>query len=329
MKALRFFKSLFVFIILLNVLGALIAYSAEPRYPTKAIEYVVPLPAGGGTDVAARVIAKAFSKELGVPVIVTNKSGGNQIPGVMSVLSSPPNGYTLLADGSSSSSLHMLIKDCPYKVEERAFVTRIMISPHAYIVNGKSPWKSLQEVIDAVKRDPGSFTWTWLGGNTTTDFSLIQFFNVAGVDIAKTKRVPYQGSGPGTQAVAGGHVLFGSGGASAMFSLYRSGNIKILAVTGDKRLPMLPEVPCSKEIGLAAPLDVMFWIGISGPRGLPKPLVDKLAGVGKKIAEDPQVIKELEAVGAYPSYMGPEELSKQVFKEAEVYRVLASKAGIL
>jgi tripartite-type tricarboxylate transporter receptor subunit TctC len=328
MKSLRLFRSLFVLIIFLIGLSALTAYSAEPRYPTKAIEYVVPLPAGGGTDVAARVIAKALSKELGVPVNVTNKPGGNQITGVMSVLSSPPNGYTLLADGSASSSLHTLIKDLPYKMEDRAFVTRIMISPHAYIVNGKSPWKSLQEVIDAVKRDPGSFTWTWLGGNTTTDFSLLQFFDVAGVEIAKTKRVPFQGSGPGTQAVAGGHVLFGSGGASAMFSLYRSGNIKILAVTGDKRLPMLPEIPCTQEIGLAS-LDVMFWIGISGPKGLPKPIVDKLVGVGKKIAEDPQVIKELEAVGAYPSYMGPEELSKQVSKEAEVYRALASKAGIL
>jgi tripartite-type tricarboxylate transporter receptor subunit TctC len=329
MKALLFFRFLFVFIILLNVLGALIAYSAESRYPTKAIEYVVPLPAGGGTDVAARVIAKALSKELGVPVNVTNKAGGNQIPGVMSVLSSPPNGYTLLADGSASSSLHTLIKDLPYKMEERAFLARIMISPHAYIVNGKSPWKSLQDVIDAIKRDPGSFTWVWQGGNTTSDCSLLQFFNVAGIDITKTKRVPFQGAGPGIQAVAGGHVLLGSGGAGAMFSLYRSGNIKIPAITGDKRLTMLPEIPCSKEIGLAAPLDVMFWIGISGPKGLPKPIVDKLVGVGKKIAEDPQMIKELEAVGAYPSYMGPEELSIQVSKEAEIYRALVSKAGIL
>ena len=328
MKASRFFKSFFVFIVLLNGLGALTAYSAEPRYPTRAIEYVVPFPAGGGTDVAARVIAKALSKELGVPVNVTNKPGGNQIPGVMSAMSSPPNGYTLLADGSGSSSLQTLIKDLPYKIEDRTFVARIMISPHAYIVNGKSPWNSLKEVIDVAQKDPGSFTWTWHGGNTTTDFSLLQFFDVAGIDISKTKRVPFQGTGPSSQAVAGGHVLFGSGGASAMFSLSRSGNIKVLAVTGDKRLPTLPEVPNCKEIGVAS-LDVMFWVGMSGPKGLPKHIVDKLVGVGKKIAEDPQVIKELEAVGAYPSYMGPEELSKQVSKEAEVYRAIASKEGIL
>lgn len=328
MKASRFLQLSLVCVTLLILLWAMAAYSADLRYPTKAIEYVVPFPAGGGTDVAARVIAKALSKELDVPVNVTNKPGGNQIPGVLSVLSSPPNGYTLLADGSASSSLHTLIKDLPYKMEDRAFVTRIMISPQAYIVSGKSPWNSMQEVIDAAKRDPGSFTWTWLGGNSTTDFSLLQFFDVTAIDILKTKRVPFQGSGPGVQAVAGGHVLFGGGGASAMFSLYRSGNIKILAVTGSKRLSMLPDVPCTKEIGLAS-LDVMFWVGISGPKGLPKPIVDKLAGVGKKIAEDPQVVKKLEAVGAYPSYMGPEELSKQVFKEAEVFKALAAKMGIL
>jgi len=113
-----------------------------------------------------------------------------------------------------------------------------------------------------------------------------------------------------------------------MFSLSRSGNIKILAVTGAKRLPTLPEIMNCTEAGFAS-LDVMFWVGISGPKGLPKPVVEKLAEVGKKIAEDPQVVKELEAVGAYPSYMNSEELSKQVSKEAEVFRALAVKAGTL
>jgi tripartite-type tricarboxylate transporter receptor subunit TctC len=321
----RFIICLFVFS---GPFFTMTAYPADSRYPTKAIEYVVPFPAGGGTDVAARVIAKAMSRELGVPFIVTNKPGGNQIPGAMSVLSTPPNGYTLLADGSASSSLHTLIKDLPYKMEDRTFITRIMSSPHAYIVSGKSPWNSLQGAVDAAKKDPASFTWTWLGGNSTTDFSLLQFFDVIGVDISKTKRVPFQGSGPGVQAVAGGHVLFGAGGASAMFSLYRSGNIKILAVTGDKRLPMLPEVPCTKEIGMAS-LDVIFWVGVSGPKGLPKSIIDKLAETGKKISGDPQVVKELEAVGAYPSYLGPEELAKQVFKEAEIFKALAAKVGVL
>lgn len=303
-------------------------FAAEFKYPTRAIEYVVPFPAGGGTDVAARVIAKALSKELGVPVNVTNKPGGNQIPGVLSVMSSSPHGYVLLADGSGSSSLQTLIKDLPYKVTDRTFVARIMISPHAYIVHGKSSWDSLKDVIEAVRKDPGAFTWTWHGGNTTTDFSLLQFFDITGVDIAKTKRVPFQGTGPSSQAVAGGHVQFGSGGASAMFSLFRSGNIKILAVTGDKRLPKLSEVPSCKEIGFPS-LDVMFWVGISGPKDMPKAIVERLVAACKKIVEDAQVIKELEAVGAYPSFMGPEELSKQVSKEAEVFRALALKAGTL
>src|SRR5512142_1335695 len=113
MKAFQFFKLFVVLLVLLDFSSPLTAPCADVRYPTKAIEYVVPFPAGGGTDVAARVIAKALSKELGVPFNVTNKPGGNQIPGVLSVLSSPANGYTLLADGSGSSSLHTLIKDLP------------------------------------------------------------------------------------------------------------------------------------------------------------------------------------------------------------------------
>jgi tripartite-type tricarboxylate transporter receptor subunit TctC len=327
MKVSHFSKFFFILVFLFGLLWGVPSYSIEPNYPTRAIEYVVPWPAGGGTDVGSRVIAKALSKELGVPVNVTNKPGGNQIPGVLSVLTAASNGYTILADGAGSSSLHILVKDLPYKLEERTFIARIMISPQAYIVNGKSSWNSLREMVDVVKRDPGSFTWTWLGGNSTTDFSLLQFFDAAGIDISKTKRVPFQGGGPGVQAVAGGHVLFGGAGAGAMFSLYRSGHIKVLAVTGEKRLVMLPKVPCTKEIGLAS-LDVMFWVGISGPKGLPKHVVDRLAAAAKKIAEDPQVLKELEAIGAYPSCQSPDEVRTYVLKEADMFKSLAVKVGI-
>lgn len=295
-------------------------------YPNKAIEYVVPLPAGGGTDVAARVIAKALSKELGVPVNVVNKPGGNQIPGVMSVLMAEPDGYTLLAEGAAFSSLHALVEDLPYKLEERTFVARISVAPHAYIVNGKAPWNSLQEVIDAAKKDPASFSWTYFGGNTTTDFSLLQLFDVAGIDVARTKRVPFQGTGPGVQAVAGGHVKFGATGASAVFSLRKSGDLKVLAVTGDKRLPALADVPTTAELGYPG-ADMTWWVGISGPKGLPQDVVNRLTAAAQKVAQDPEVAKELEAVGAYPSYLGPEETRAHVLKEAGMFKSLAAKVG--
>jgi len=327
MKLSHFLKFSFILVFLFSFLWAVPGYSIEPKYPIRAIEYVVPLAAGGGTDVAARVVAKALSKELGVPVNVVNKPGGNQIPGVLSVLTAAPNGYALLVDGASSGSLHILVKDLPYKLEDRTFVARFLTGPHAYIVNGKSPWGSLQDVIEAAKRNPESFTWTWLGGNTTTDFSLLQLFSIAGIDISKTKRVPFQGSGPGVQAVAGGHVLFGSGGASAMVSLCRSGHIKVLAVTGSKRLATLPDIPCTSEVGFVS-ADLMWWVGISGPKGLPKHVVDRLVEAAKKIVEDPQVVKELEAVGTYPSYLGPDEARTFVLKEAEMFKTLAVKVGI-
>lgn len=295
-------------------------------YPNKAIEFVVPLPAGGGTDVAARVIAKALSKELGVPVNVVNKPGGNQIPGVMSVLMAKPDGYTLLAEGAAFSSLHALVEDLPYKLEERTFIARISVAPHAFFVNGKSPWNTLQEAIEAAKKDPASFSWTYLGGNTTTDFSLLQLFDVAGIDVAKTKRVPFQGSGPGVQAVAGGHVQFGAAGASAVFSLRKSGDLKVLAVTGAKRLPALEDVATTAELGYPG-ADMTWWVGISGPKGLPQDVVDRLAAAAQKVAQDPEVARELEAVGAYPSYLGPEETRNYVLKEADMFKTLAAKVG--
>ena len=300
--------------------------SNSAKYPAKSIDYVVPLPPGGGTDVGARVIGKALSKELGVPVNIVNKPGGNQIPGTASTLTARADGYTLLADSASFGSLHTLAQNVPYKLEDRTFVARIMSAPHAFFVNGQSPWNSLEEVIAAAKKDPGSFSYTWLGGSTTTDFSMLQFFSAAGIDISKLKRIPYQGAGKAVEAVAGNHVAFGAGGASAVFSLAKSGDLKVLAVTGSKRLPQLAQVPTTAELGLSS-VDLTFWVGISGPKSLPKEVVEKLSAAAKKVADDPEVAKEFEAIGAYPDYMGPDQLCDYEFKEAAMFKNLSEKTG--
>lgn len=310
------------------LLGAVMAgcSTGGKKYPAKAIDYIVPLPPGGGSDLGARVVAKALSKELGVPVNVVNKPGGNQIPGTKSVMDAAKDGYTLIADGASQGSLHVLQKQLPYKLEDRTFVAKVMSAPHAFYVSGNSPWNSLSDVVEAVKKDPESFTWAWSGGNTTTDFVLLQFFKAAGIDINKTKRVPISGSGKTVTAVAGNHVMFGAGGASAVFSLANSGELKVLAVTGSKRLEQLKNVPTTVEAGFPQ-VDLNWWIGISGPKGLSKDVVDRLAAAAQKISQDPEVAKELANIGAYPDYLGPDQTRDYVLKEAEMFKELAAKIG--
>jgi len=125
------------FVLLALVLAPGSGHAGQAPYPSKAIQLVVSFAAGGGTDVVMRIVAKFMSAELGVPVNVVNKPGGNQIPSVLSVLNSPPDGYTLLTEQPPTSSIQTLLKDLPYKIEDRSFGPMLVVDPLVYVVNGK------------------------------------------------------------------------------------------------------------------------------------------------------------------------------------------------
>lgn len=319
---------LLVFSVLVVALLGEEAWSARPSYPSRAIEFVVPFAPGGSSDVAGRIIAKYLSAELGVPVNVTNKGGGNQVPAAMYVLAASANGYVLLEEGSSVSSAHAVVKDLPYKWDDRAFGPMMVTAPHAFVVSGKSPWKSLGEVVEAAKKDPGSFTWTYLGGGTTTDFVITQALAARGVDVMKTKAVAFDGGGPGMVAVAGGHVLFTAVGASATLPLRASGDLRVLAVTGDSRASSLPDVPTVKEAGFPE-ITMKSWWGISGPKALPKEIIDRLDQAAKKIVADPAYIKDHNAVSNQPRYMPAAEVKEYVMKEAQQLKEIVNKLQLI
>jgi putative tricarboxylic transport membrane protein len=205
-------------------------------------------------------------------------------------------------------------------------VSRIAVGPHAYIVSGNSPWNSLEDVLNAARQNPESFRMTWFGGNTTTDFSLIQLFSEAGMDVSDIQTVPFQGTGPGVQAVASDEVQFGAAGASGAFSLYSSGDLKVLAVTGEERLQEMPDVPTTAELGSES-VDMTFWVGISGPPDLPQGITDKLEAAANTVANDPETAEELQAAGLYPEFLGAQETTDYVHQEAEVFESLAAEAG--
>lgn len=177
---------------------------AQPKYPTKAIELVVAFAPGGGSDAVARIQAKYLAAELGVPVNVTNKAGGNQVPAVVAVTGAPADGYMLLQELNTTSSLQTMVPDLPYKLQDRTYGPMMVDGPMVIAVNGKSPWNSLQDVVDAAKKDPGSFTWGRLGGTATADLTLMRLLVTGGVDLAKTKPVSFAGTGPAVTAVAAG-----------------------------------------------------------------------------------------------------------------------------
>ena len=179
-------------------------------------------------------------------------------------------------------------------------------------------------MVEAAKADPGSFTWVRTGGSSFTDMVTLQLFDISGIDATKTKPVDFEGVGPGNTAVAGGHVMLGGGGAGSVVSLVQSGDLKCLAVTGDKRVSALPDCPSAAEAGFPQ-ANLFNWYGISGPVGLSQEALNTLDATAKKLSDNQQFIADLEKIASYPKYMPPAQAKEYILNEADVYRKLAAK----
>lgn len=293
---------------------------AQTSYPHRPISLIVTFAAGGGTDVLARIAAKYLSEELGKPVNVVNKPGGNSIPGAMSVMSAAPDGYNLLFDSPATSSLHALVPDLPYKVDQRTWGPLVTTGPYIYAVSAKSPWKTLKDMAEATRGNPESLRIGWMGGKSFTDTTMLKLLSVAGIDTSKVKKVPFAGSGPGMIALAGGHIDLSGGNIGAATSLIASGDLRALAVTGDERVPALPGVPSSKEAGIYVPLT--SWNALSGPAGMSPDIVKRLDEAVQKMVKRPDYIKDLAAVGNLPSYKAPSVMPAFIQEEVKMLRDL-------
>jgi tripartite-type tricarboxylate transporter receptor subunit TctC len=297
-----------------------------PKYPAKSIDAVVPFAPGAGTDLMGRVMAEALSKKWGYPVTVVNKPGGNTIIGTNDVMRSAPDGYTILVDTLGSSSMQFGMKDLPYKVEERTFMARAAASPMAFVIPYNSPWETLKDLAEAAKKDPGSLTWTSLGGTSGTDLAMRQFFAAAGIDVPKTKMVTFPGAGPACNAVGGGHVQFSAATGGTILALVASKSVRCVGVTSSERLKELPDVPTTAQQGFPS-VNTVFWIGFSGPPGLPAHVVKAWAETVSTVLKDPEVLTKLARITSVEAFLGPEEFKKSVFDEAQIIKELLEVKG--
>jgi tripartite-type tricarboxylate transporter receptor subunit TctC len=326
---LKVFRSMVYAVLGIFLVISSVGWGAEvkaPKYPAKSIDAVVPFAPGAGTDLMGRVMAEAVSKKWGYPVTVVNKPGGHTIIGANEVMRAAADGYTILVDTLGSSSMQFGTKDLPYKVEERTFMARAAASPMAFVVPYNSPWKTLKDLAEAAKKDPGSLTWTSLGGTSGTDLAMRQFFAAAGIDVPKTKMVTFPGAGPATNAVAGGHVQFSAATGGTILPLVASKNLQCIGVTSSERLKDLPDVPTTPQQGFPS-VNAVFWIGFSGPRGLPAHVVRAWAETVSTVLKDPEVIAKLDRITSVAAFLGPEEFKKFVLDEARVIKELIGDKG--
>ncbi len=318
----RFFLMSLSFYLLLALIVAIRPVQSQQKYPTRAINLIVPFTPGGSTDMAARAMGPFLTKKWGVPINVVNKPGGNTIPGTFEVYSSPPDGYTMLADGLPMCSLlEVVVKDLPFRVMDRTFIAITLFNPIITISPSSAPYKTLHDLLADAKKDPENFTWDSLGGVSGDDFVGRMVLNAAKIDISKTKPVMSKGGSAAATLVAGGHIKMGHPAIISAWPHIQAATVKVLAVALKERDPLLPDVPTHAELGYPS-VYCPFWLGVSGPPKLPSSIVDIWSKAIQEMLKDPEYLALVKKEFFRPFYHGPKEMVEYIRKESEFAKVV-------
>lgn len=268
----------------LPALGALPA-RAQGRFPEQPIKLVVGFPPGGGGDLYGRMIANALGKTLGQTVVVENKAGAGGNIAAELVAKARPDGYTLLLAMSGNLAVAPATKpqSINYKVpDDFAMIGQILEAPHGLFVARNSPFKTARDILDAAKTKKLTFASTGTGAAAHMGMEMVK--QAAGIDML---HVPYRGSGPAITDMLGGQVDSFFATASPLVGQVRQGQLRLLAITGDKRSPAIPDVPTFKELGLNVP--VTQWYGLVAPAGTPPAIVKLLSEHLSRALATPEV----------------------------------------
>ena len=262
-------------------LGVLGGAPAEAAYPERPITIIVPWGAGGGTDATGRILASLMEKDLGVPVNVVNRTGGSGVIGHSAIATAAPDGYTLGVVTVEIGMMHWQgLTDLTYK--DYTPLALYNADPAGLQVRADSKWQTAQDVLDAVKADPGQYKASGTGQGGIWHLALAGMLQAAGVAPDAAPWVPSQGAAPGLQDMVAGGVDIVTCSVPEAQALLEAGKVKSLAVMSDERNPAFPDVPTLKE---ATGLDwkVAAWRGIAGPKGLPDGVTQKLVPLLEKI----------------------------------------------
>jgi tripartite-type tricarboxylate transporter receptor subunit TctC len=312
------------------LLTALIAGAPAPRvfaqaYPARPVEFVIPFAPGGPTDTAIRLIQPALSANLGAPVVLVNKAGGGGAIGMDAVAKARPDGYTLAATVRSTLTILPATQpDVSYKISDFAAIGAYAVDSQVVMVKSGAPWKTLEELIEHAKKNPGKLTYGSAGQGTNSFFTMELLKLAYGLDIA---HVPFAGSGPVKNAILGGHVQVGAAALSPLLSVIRSGDVTPLVTSATRRNPALPTVPTLTEKG-QPDISLSTWAELWAPGKTPRPVVDRLAQALEKTMKDPSVVSAIEKAGLQVEHHDPAATQKLVERENEVVRTAARKLGL-
>jgi tripartite-type tricarboxylate transporter receptor subunit TctC len=200
---------------------------------------------------------------------------------------------------------------------KRTFLARAFAVPMVLFISMNVPWQNLKDLAEAGKKDPSSIVWgTTAGGRGGGDIAQLQFFEAAGIDVPKTRRVEFTGGAPAINALAGGHIKFHAASPGAVFPAVTGGKAKAIGVSSPKRTPLLPDCPTTREAGFPS-IDYVYWVAFSGPPGLPAQVIEVFSHTVEEILKDTAVVDRLaKRLDASPAFLDPQAFRRFVQEEA-------------
>jgi tripartite-type tricarboxylate transporter receptor subunit TctC len=293
-------------------------------YPTKQIELVVPFVAGGTTDNIARMMAQRFTDSWGQTVIVSNRAGGASTIATAAVAKSPPDGHTLLVT-TLAFSVNPALQKLPYDpIKDFAPITELALLPMVLVVHPSLPVTNLKEFIGYTKASPIGLDFASSGAGTSTHLAAEMFKSMAGANLV---HVPFKGNAEVMNALLGGHVKIYFSLVPTVLQHVKTGALRALAVTTEKRLAYLPDLPTIAESGFPG-YEINSWQGVFAPAGTPQDVILKINGEIVRMLSAPDVRERMAHEGADAVGSTPEAFSKRVASELAKWSKLVKDIGM-
>jgi len=313
--------------VLMTALGSGVAFAQS--YPNKPITLIAPYAVGGDSDFSGRNLAAVASKIIGQSVVVQNIVGASGTIGSQRVRTSAPDGYTLLVSrGGSQAITPALDSSTPYKWNDFTFISLLDFNPVVCVVKPDAPYKTMKDLIDTIRANPGKLNYATAGPGTTQHLAVEVILSQLGLPSTAAMMIPYKGGGEATTALLGGQVQFICNNLTTMVGQIKGGAMRALVTSTPNRLKEFPDVPTAKEMGIGNLEQVMGWSGLYGPPGLPAEVVTKWQAVLKEVAKDPNWLRGNDTVGAIPAIRSPQDTEKFAKEQFDLYSRLGTQLNL-
>jgi tripartite-type tricarboxylate transporter receptor subunit TctC len=300
--------------------------AAAQTYPSRVIKMVVPYPAGGPTDVIARIVAEELGRDLGQNVVVENLAGASGAVGTRTVAKAEPDGYTIVFGNNQTHGNNMfLLKEPGYDaVKDFAPLAGAGAFEHVFVVKNDLPVKTIPELIALAKKDPGKLNYGSTGVGSGSHLATELFMTRTGIQMT---HVPFRGAAPLVTDIMGGRIDVSNSTLPSVLGQFQAGQMRAIGIASPKRNPQAPDVPTLREQGIAN-ADAESWAAFFAPANTPKPILDRLSGAIMAILNKPEVKERITKLGFTLNVRDPEAFKPYLAQEIQTWSDIIKAANI-